>query len=990
MSMGEQLDGTKHEADGGVYDRQYFETSLGPIPYDRTHPEWLTFFGAIAEHIATDIKPHRVLDVGCAKGFLVEALRDRGVDAFGIDISEYALSEVRPDIRRFCRLASAWEPLDGKYDLVVCIEVLEHLTEIRGRQAIANICRGTSDVLFSSTPDDFAEPTHINVRAQSWWIALFRENGFQLDLDYDAGFVSAQAMRFRRIPPPGTTLDAALAQRYELFRTLHGLRAEAQTREEAITGLRSAVAQLEARGSRLQSDLAAVQRGAEALRRELSARRLDITSLQATQSGLRSDLDAKDQTIARLSAQLDELRDSGRVKERLIGELEARALTLHHSGVAKDNLIAALNYDLAALQRTVGWKILERARGLRDRALPPNSRRHVAYGWIRQGTHVLLDEGPLALPQRAVRALALKLTATAQTVLPTTQQPPPTLDHVIEGPPQGQPSDPDLAYRRWIERHQPGAGDIAEMKAAARTLAYKPVISIVTPVYETDEKWLRKAIESVRAQIYPFWELCLVNDGSTKPHIADVLDEYSGRDPRVRVEHLPQNCGIVGASNRALELATGEFVALLDHDDELPREALFEVASALNETPDIDLIYTDEDKLELDGRRVDPFFKPDWSPDLLLSMNYITHLSVFRRTLLIDIGGFRPGFDGSQDYDLLLRFTERTGRIAHIAKILYHWRKIPSSVAGSPTAKPFAYEAARRAIEEATRRRATEARVERRLLGSYTVRYKIDGAPLVSIVVSSEDRAQAERLLRSIEEKTDYPNYEIVVVDCGGAELEPSEKRGAGANEWRVCQCPGPATSSTLSNLGAQHARGEYFLFLGGAAQVIEPDWITAMLEHAQRSEVGAVGARVHYPDGTIQHAGVTLGVGGVAAHAFRGVPHQLSYHVLADVVRNVSAVAADGMMVSRSVFYRVGGFDERLQALNDVDLCLRLRQRGYLVIYTPLALLHQDRPSTADAQQPPSDEEIVRAAWGEVIDRGDPYYNPNLTRSRTDWSLGD
>jgi glycosyltransferase involved in cell wall biosynthesis len=254
-----------------------------------------------------------------------------------------------------------------------------------------------------------------------------------------------------------------------------------------------------------------------------------------------------------------------------------------------------------------------------------------------------------------------------------------------------------LQYQFWIERHPLTPRDVAGMKAELKTFGYMPVISIVTPVYNTDEVRLRKAIESARAQIYPHWELCLVNDGSTKVHVRAVLDEYVALEPRVWVKHLSRNHGIAGASSDGLGLATGDFVAFLDHDDELPPEALFEVAKRLNEDPDLDLIYTDEDKLDLDGRRVEPFFKPDWSPDLLLSMNYITHLSVFRRSLLGEIGGFRLGLDGSQDYDLLLRFTERARHIAHIPKILYHWRKTAGSAAASPAAKPFAYEAGRQA-----------------------------------------------------------------------------------------------------------------------------------------------------------------------------------------------------------------------------------------------------------------------------------------------------
>lgn len=905
----DQQSGAAPGAPANPYDRHYFDTALGPVPYDRRHRQWMELFETIADHVVAEIKPRRVLDVGCAKGFLVEALRDRGVEAFGIDISEYAIGEVRPDLEPYCRVASAVEPFDERYDLVTCIEVLEHLGEEDGRTAIANICRSAEDVLFSSTPDDFTEPTHVNVRPRSWWIERFAEHGFRLDADFDAGFIAAHAMRFRAGPATGSLLDPLLAQRHGLLRQLAALHIDN--------------AALGARRDRLESDLAA----------------------------------------------LGILRDA----------LQAEVASLQRTGGEKDELIAGLNYHLLAVQRTIGWKILERVRRVRDRLLPSNSRRWVAYWQIRRPVEVLLDEGLRAFFWKTTYKIRLKWRGQ---------------EFLVKAPPREVASETlEWQYERWLQRHRLTPQDVARMKAAMKAFAYTPLISVVTPVYDTDEIWLRKAIESVRAQIYPHWELCLVNDGSTKPHVREILDQYVAAEPRVRVEHLIGNEGIAGASTHGLRLATGDFVALLDHDDELPREALFEVARRLNEEPELDLIYSDEDKLEMDGRRVEPTFKPDWSPDLLLSMNYITHLSVFRRSLLGEIGGFRPGFDGSQDYDLLLRFTERTQRIAHIPKILFHWRKIRGSAAASPAAKPFAYEAARRAIEEAVRRRGYEGLVKHTRPGQYRVRYRLRRTPLVSIIIPTRDRWTLLReCLRSIEEKTSYTHYEILVINNDSSEPETARGLEGVGHKWRVLDYPGPFNFSAINNLGAAHAKGEFLVFLNNDTQVIEPDWLTAMLEQAQRPEVGAVGARLHYPDGRIQHAGVVLGVGGVADHAFKGLPADaFTYFSLGSVVRNCSAVTAACMMMPRRVFEEVKGFDERLAvALNDVDLCLRLRQRGYLIVYTPFALLYHHESGTRGGLSPPKEEDLVWTLWGDVIRRGDPYYNPNLTLSRTDWSLGD
>ncbi|HEV8438460.1 MAG TPA: glycosyltransferase [Methylomirabilota bacterium] len=945
-----------HHAAGDRYDRHYFETALGPLPYDRQHGEWLQFFATIADHIATEIKPKRVLDVGCAKGFLVEALRDRGVEAFGIDISEYALGEVRADIRPYCRLASVVDPLEDEYDLIACIEVIEHLGEEEGRRAIANICQSTGDVLFSSTPDDFTEPTHVNVRPVSWWIEQFAGQGFHPDVEFDAGFVAAHALRFRAAPASVSALDAVLVQRHRLLRQLAALRIDVEGKDGAIANLHGAVDAQQARGVRLQSDLAAVQRGAEALRHELAARRLEL-------GAVRHQVEARDQAIGELHTEVD--------------HLTAEAAGLHRAVEDKDKLIAGLNYHLLALQRTVGWKILERLRRVRDRLMPADSRRRDLYWRIRRPLEVLLDEGLWSFLRKTRYKIRLRWQGQ---------------EFLVKAPPQDTAPNLEVQYQLWVERHRLNPHDVASMKAAVEAFAYTPVISIVTPVYNTDEVWLRKAIESVRAQIYPHWELCLVNDGSTKPHVRAVLDEYVALEPRVWVKHLSRNHGIAGASGHGLGLATGEFVALLDHDDELPPEALFEVAKALNEEPDLDLIYTDEDKLDPDGRRVEPFFKPDWSPDLLLSMNYITHLSVFRRSLLGEIGGFRLGLDGSQDYDLLLRFTERARRIAHLPKILYHWRKAPGSAAASPAAKPFAYEAARQAIEDAVRRRGHDASVVSVLPGLYTVRYRLAVSPLVSIIIPTRDRwSLLQQCLRSIEEKTSYARYEIIVLDNDSTEPESLRGLNAIADRWRVFPFPGPFNFSALNNFGAAQARGEYFVFLNNDTQVIEPDWLSAMLEQAQRHDVGAVGARLHYPDGRIQHAGLVLGVGGIADHAFKGLPgNAFTYFALGDVARNVSAVTAACMMVPRRAFEEAKGFDERLQvALNDVDLCLRLRQLGYLIVYTPFALLYHHESGTRGRLHPPGDEELVWNQWGDLIRKGDPYYNPNLTLSRTDWSLG-
>jgi GT2 family glycosyltransferase len=551
------------------------------------------------------------------------------------------------------------------------------------------------------------------------------------------------------------------------------------------------------------------------------------------------------------------------------------------------------------------------------------------------------------------------------------------------------PLDP---YERWVALHTPSEQDLAAMRRAVEWLPRRPLISVLTPVYDIDEKWLRRCIDSVRAQVYPDWELCLVDDASPSPHVARVLAEYAAADPRIRFERSPKNEGIVGASARALAMCRGEFVALLDHDDELSPDALYEVARKLGEHADVDLVYSDEDKLDPTGRRFNPFFKPDWSPELLMAMNYICHLGVYRRSLLEEVGGFRQGYDGSQDYDLVLRVTERARRVVHIPKVLYHWRVVPSSAAGSTEAKPYAYVAGQRALEDALARRSAEGRVEMVHPGIYRTSYAIVDSPLVSIVIPTKDKVDLLRnCIESIRSKSTYGNYEIIVVDNNSQERATHDYFRELGDHATVLPYPERFNWSAINNFAARHARGEYLLFMNNDMEVVEPAWIEAMLQHAQRPGVGAVGAKLLFPDDSIQHAGVLVGVCGTANHAFRRLPAtHLGYFGFAQVTRNCAAVTGACMMVKRSVFEAIQGFDEALRvAFNDVDFCLRLGAAGYRVVYAPHATLYHFESATRRAEHPLEDENLMRERWYAVI-ANDPFHNPNLSVDHDDFRVAE
>jgi O-antigen biosynthesis protein len=538
------------------------------------------------------------------------------------------------------------------------------------------------------------------------------------------------------------------------------------------------------------------------------------------------------------------------------------------------------------------------------------------------------------------------------------------------------------SYAEWAAQCEALRYDRNRVIERIKAFEYTPVVSIILPVYNTQTDLLHKAIDSVINQYYPYWELCICDDASSAGHVRKLLEQYRDGDARIKVAFSDTNAGIGAASNRALSFATGEFIGLFDHDDELTPDAIFEVAATLQQT-DADLIYSDEDRLDEKERREDPAFKPAWSPDLLLSRMYLGHFCVYRKSIVDRIGGFRSDFDGSQDYDLALRVTEVTSKIAHIPKILYHWRKVSSSASGLAAARNSVTDAGRRALIDALRRRMIDGVVENQTIyGLYRVKRNIGSNGLVSIIIPTRDGVKhLSRCVGSIEAKTNYRNYEILIIDNGSASATTLDylKR----TPHRVIRLDEPFNFSRLNNIAVQQARGDYVLFLNDDTTVISDEWLTAMLEHAKRPEVGAVGAKLLYRDGRIQHAGIILGVGGTASHAHRGVDgfSAAGYLNNPSAICNYNAVTAACLMMRREVFLGVGGFDEQALpvSFNDVDLCLRLRNRGYRIVYTPYAMLYHDESATRGKNRYPTEEAILRARWPSEL-TSDWYYNPNLS----------
>jgi GT2 family glycosyltransferase len=558
-------------------------------------------------------------------------------------------------------------------------------------------------------------------------------------------------------------------------------------------------------------------------------------------------------------------------------------------------------------------------------------------------------------------------------------------------------------YSAWALAYAtPGPAELADMAAECGRMKRRPLISLITPVYNTPAGFLRAMLDSVLRQAYPNWELCLADDASTDAHVRPILEEYAQRDSRIKVAWRATNGHISAASNTAIGLATGEYFALLDHDDELTPDALCWVAKELNDHPDAALVYSDEDKLHVDGALATPYFKPDWNHDLFLSHNLITHLGVYRADIVREIGGFREEFSGAQDYDLALRFIERIdpSRIRHIPRVLYHWRMLPGSTSMGGSQKSYAAERSRLAIEQHLQRRGIAASVEFvREMEAHRVRYHVPAPqPLVSIIVPTRNAKELVRqCIESVVQKTTYSRYEILLVDNGSDDPAAlayfAQLRDRGT--VRLIEDRLPFNFARINNAAAKHAHGDYLLLLNSDTKVISPDWLSELVSHAQRPEVGIVGAKLWYADDTLQHAGLVL-VAGAAGHAHSRKPRgDHGYMGRANLIQAVSALTAACFCIRRELFERIGGLDETLSvSFNDVDICLRLQAAGYRNIYTPYAELYHYESLTRGYEDTPAklhrfqkEMDILRSRWMPVL-LNDPHYNPNLAMAGEPFSL--
>ncbi|MDK2917584.1 MAG: hypothetical protein PWQ37_317 [Candidatus Petromonas sp.] len=1280
-----------------LYNKNYYKYHLG-LEYSKEEKHWHKFFGSIADRIIKEFNPRTVLDAGCAKGFLVEALRDRGVEAYGIDISEHAISQVREDIKPYCKVASILDPLDRKYDLIISIEVLEHLTEYEGIRAIENLCNHTEHIIFSSTPEDIEEFTHVNVRPMDYWVKLFALNGFIRDLDHDMSYISPQAMKFTKLKTSFVnsiqeydrgynrlknenkiirnsniilnqkvdeltnqiskkfisklyidngdgfnekncivadynikykelyydlenikyikslrwdpmenqfckleineikliyknnsksismesikhngletdggiifyTLDPQIFIENVNSNNIQSLKIKANIKELDRNLIENKILELESNIKSLKDNIASKEE-------EIQEKEQKIISLDNSVSILKQDKEKQNKkidklliekqilkdNIAKLNSDIDnyklqlsnieaklqihkefnselkaELRNQLEENKRLnkkifsiennktstVKKLKTEIKELTSKLTEKINIEVKLRNNINSLKRTIedlenenkklnntleeifnsdSWRITKPLR-IVGRNFKKILEKKVRIANILEEVELVTDNPNIAVhidEYKIIGNIKKQLTIKGwafnqlgekikiEIILPKNK--PINLDwhnredvfrafdckfdnalksgfvikienlkakdivtfrigndinndykeynvsvkNILKSQKakkiakyidlfaasnlkktisycrkygikntlnkisyklkcySNEGYNHQEAYERWIQNNE--NYNIGEVLKEIKEFKYKPKISIIMPVYNVEEKWLRKCIYSVINQYYRNWELCIADDNSTKPHIKPLLKEYMKKDNRIKVVFRQENGHISRASNSALKIATGEFIALLDNDDELAPFALYEVVKLLNKYPDADLIYSDEDKIDGEGNRKDPHFKPDWSPDTFMSLMYTCHLGVYRKKIVDEIGGFRVGFEGAQDYDLVLRLTEKTNKIYHIPKILYHWRVIQGSTAMGIEEKNYAYEAGYRALTDALRRRHINGVVEKTPdIPHFNVVYSVDKDTFISIIIPTRDYANVlDNCLKSIYEKTTFKKYEVIVVDNGSSQQETFElfrKYKTKYNNFRVLRLDIPFNFSKLNNEAVKISEGNLLLFLNNDTEVITPEWLELMAGYAQRKHIAAVGAKLYYPDDTIQHAGVILGIARKAGHAYVGCnKNDIGYFARLKLVYNYSAVTGACMMMRKEVFEELGCFDEKLEvAFNDIDLCIKAISKGYYNVLIPnVELYHHESKSRGYEDTPEKiirfdkETKYLRDKWGKIIDN-DPFYNPNL-----------
>lgn len=942
------------------------------------HPARIT---EIAEQLSRAIQPERVLEVSAQLSPVAQALRARGVEVFTRE--------------------SLDEAVERRYDLVIFHEILDSLPLPQAIAAIQHAAPAANTILYSPGREHTPQPAMV-------WLRLFHDAGFSPDLLYEADPLAPACVLLRRA--------AAKPQEFlTVFSELMRLNDSVRACRQELAALRTGGTALPQAGS--VPDPAYAQ-----LEKSLAELRLQIADALELQNGMADRFDGRiTQLQSRLNRTTHDVQDilHSRIWRSLVaaGGVALRMARLGRpvpnrpqslgsaNGTSGEPFLRVVCDEPKPSEKALSGTVIFRGwagatSGITKIEIQPAGHEPVAArGGLyrpdiardfpdlidgdRVGFQASIDTS--ALPN-GVQTFVIR--AFTKSGAKTELNVPRTIDHV-----SGYASD----YYRWIAEFEKRDARLIEMRL--QSFPRNPLISILVPVYRTKPAVLEKMIESVRRQSYGNWELCLADDCSQSRDIDAIFQKYAATDPRIRTVQLPANGGISKASNAAYAIARGEYIGLLDHDDELAGDALYHIVNAINHQPEAEIFYSDEDHIDEDGVRSDPFFKPDWSPDLILGINYVCHFLVFRADLGRAAGGFRSECDLSQDHDILLRMSLRAKQIVHIPHVLYHWRTEVFTMKRASHQTSRALITSRRVVDNYLKLAGISASVEPGAVsGRWRVRYELpEPAPAVDIIIPCGGKVDLlERCMNSVASDTDYPDYNITVVDnsrSGRVEqfVRGWSRRGRKANyvDWRNR----PFNFSAMNNDAAKTCQAPLLLFLNDDVTVINADWLRAMVELGARPEVGAVGAKLLYPDGRIQHAGLTVGLLGTAGHAFKGMfSDERIYFDFPDVIRNVSAVTGACMLASAQLYREVGGFDEQNfpVAYNDVDLCLKILEKGKRILYTPHAqLYHYEAFSkrSEDKDPRPAETKAFQKKWKQYIE-SDPFYSPNLTRTDEDFSL--
>jgi len=948
-----------------------------------------------------------VLEIGTSTGYISKVLKERGNRVTGIEIDEeagllaqeYCERMIIGDVEKLT-LDEFLTP--ASFDVIICGDVLEHLKKpatvlkkIRKflKQegylvvSLPNFCHG--DVLlnllngdFHYTPMGLLDETHLHFFGLKNIYSVFADCGFQIkdlqttnyqigntELKVDDTEIPRDLLKFIESLPDSSVYQYIFSAypsdcvtlpdikegnlKQLFFDSLQESRKEIQIPLE--TNIDSLNQSLAERETHLQEKI----RQIEELEESAVARRNQIADMNAHVQSLELAEVAKNQHIADMNAHVQSLELAEAAKNQHIADMNAHVQSLELAEAAKNQHIADMNahvqsleLKLSSIEKSIVWQFtMKFHHKVVERLLPQNTRRRRYYDRGRAGGKILTNNGCRAFYQSICRYLHNN----------------------------NQLDD----CRKLIKQNEDLPRDLSHLKKICQNFSYRPKISIITPVWNTNETQLRYAVESVINQVYDNWELCIVDGGSTKRYIKPVLDGYAQKNPRIKIKFLTENKGISENSNEALSIATGEFIGFLDHDDELTPFALYEVIKLLNQRIDAEVIYSDEDKITNENVFCEPFYKPDWSPEYFRGVMYMGHLLILRKSLLEKVGLFDKTFDFIQDYEFMLRVSEKTQKIYHIPKVLYHWRKTQGSIALSTDSKGDISEKQVSAVNAHLRRLNLPASAHRGPIPHRVIikPFLRSDYPLVSIIIPTKNKPELiERCLKSINGVTTYPHFEVIIIDNNST--DPDAKKIIDSYPCKKISFMEEFNFSKVNNLGAMNANGDYLIFLNNDTEIHSGDWIQNMLYYAEQEDIAAVGPLLKFPDNTVQHAGVVLGFRGTADHIMRNYPVDCDgYAGSLTCAREVSAVTAACMMVKKSLFWDVGGFNEHYSIIyQDVDLCLKFISRGYRIIVNPRVVITHYECSTRDKYGYDFiDRNLLLDQWSEIIENGDKYYNKNF-----------